>query len=1187
MSLPKILLEGIQEVGANEGFTETIYTFARVEKMPDNYGCISVSPNGRKIAIVDPEATVIKIYNVVIDGSITPSDEILLPSNFARKLEAKEVHYSLAISDECTIAISVFNVSPDTLPDVKWSSELSEVDVSDDNKLCLHYLAVGTTRIVVTREGKSLDTLTIAGIIRFVDENTLIVLQNENAFTLFHINKNDKRKIAYPPAMTERLSLVEVYEQTLLLHRCSVGKWLISNDLSKGLDAFDMTSGELIQKFQKAPGNSALIPFAAKSSDSKFLAVCDEDGRVSLYLTENGIHITTLKAEIYGQFLFAAFINDDKKLFTIIEHDGSYFSVIYELSDFYTNTEYHSSSWHLKKYFGFGNLKKQNPIVQTMAGLFYLEANGKPTRIDVDSIASYAFSEDTISRDDKKVIRKTVDEQPYEISNRLSLTVSEKKSKARHPFIHDTTDFEPWDRTGRPHRSECLDKSRCLFLIVGEDTIQIWEDRTNALYFWAAHDFISGQSKTSDKHDKFSRFEKFDKSDKTAKIEYHKCRRNGDHLIIDVKTDDKPEETTISLYDVFNEDMRLRQSVVSLVNSLAFIKWIQHQQTSRNSKRIRDLEHYTCQAIHDVIANQPDVWQLMDSKYKIMKILLRAHCDKIIAEILKPESRLHRPQFYGDGHYYYESDLTVASGMSRDCLRKLLDYYSQNTLALDTVGWMSTFSRALPLLYSKHRDIIDEFFARSAVFGAMTVDANKFDYCNIGLSPERLKTVRHYGLKSLNTFASLARGSHKPVPDENKQARFGTLCLAPLPEFDAYGSSTEWKVRFSRPVFLRKVAERLSQFSTPSFLLWIPAVNVLYMLFMSRSTKCTHSPFLNLFKLLPSNSLFESPCMEAVVDFKWRKYGQNKFTQYLIYYCVCFIMFSVLVWKWLNDERSQLMKFYAVIMVFSYVFFLLFALKKLKVNPRSTYAWVELLTIIAAVGANILMFLDAIGVLKNGSQPIIIYSAFAILSLWVQFILMLRVVKGIGHYVSTPISILKHTYRFLIVMALFIIGFGHTISNNSSATGDSTFNNIANSVVAVFFWTSGTSPLAQENFLALTVILIMGSLILVTMMQNILIALMTAVVELVKEDEKNMILVLRAEYLIVVEEMLLSAKEHNNREWFPKHIYYYSNTDLVKKWQKKVIVKTSVEDRMFKLENKIQEIHEKLAAILDALKTNP
>jgi len=97
-------------------------------------------------------------------------------------------------------------------------------------------------------------------------------------------------------------------------------------------------------------------------------------------------------------------------------------------------------------------------------------------------------------------------------------------------------------------------------------------------------------------------------------------------------------------------------------------------------------------------------------------------------------------------------------------------------------------------------------------------------------------------------------------------------------------------------------------------------------------------------------------------------------------------MFSVLVWKWLNDERSQLMKFYAVIMVFSYVFFLLFALKKLKVNPRSTYAWVELLTIIAAVGANILMFLDAIGVLKNGSQPIIIYSAFAILSLWVQFV---------------------------------------------------------------------------------------------------------------------------------------------------------------------------------------------------------
>src|SRR6185369_1838487 len=99
--------------------------------------------------------------------------------------------------------------------------------------------------------------------------------------------------------------------------------------------------------------------------------------------------------------------------------------------------------------------------------------SGKPTKINTDLIASYAFSKntiatittidttDTIPRDDKKISQKSVDEQPYENSNRSSLTVSEKKSKALHPFIHDTTDFEPWDRTGRPHRSECLDMSRC------------------------------------------------------------------------------------------------------------------------------------------------------------------------------------------------------------------------------------------------------------------------------------------------------------------------------------------------------------------------------------------------------------------------------------------------------------------------------------------------------------------------------------------------------------------------------------------------------------------------------------------------------------------------------------------------------------------------------------------------------
>ena len=54
MSLPKILVDNIEEVSVNEEFTETTFTFAAVEKMSDNHGCISVSPNGCTIAVVDP-----------------------------------------------------------------------------------------------------------------------------------------------------------------------------------------------------------------------------------------------------------------------------------------------------------------------------------------------------------------------------------------------------------------------------------------------------------------------------------------------------------------------------------------------------------------------------------------------------------------------------------------------------------------------------------------------------------------------------------------------------------------------------------------------------------------------------------------------------------------------------------------------------------------------------------------------------------------------------------------------------------------------------------------------------------------------------------------------------------------------------------------------------------------------------
>ena len=312
----------------------------------------------------------------------------------------------------------------------------------------------------------------------------------------------------------------------------------------------------------------------------------------------------------------------------------------------------------------------------------------------------------------------------------------------------------------------------------------------------------------------------------------------------------------------------------------------------------------------------------------------------------------------------------------------------------------------MPLL-----DIVDEYFSNSAVFGAKTVDPSDFQYCDVSVSPERLSRVRsidfipklqpppeldddsltftqktrHNVLKSIYFFARLFKSMYTVLPSEQRH-RFGTLCLVPLPEFDGNTNAARKSARPEKPTFWSETAERLSRLSKPSFLLWIPAVNLLYMVSMRRSIECACSPFLNLFKLLPSSSIFESPCMEAVVDFKWRKYGQNKFTQYLVYYCVCFIMFSALIWHWLNAERSKLMTFYALIMVFNYVFFLLFALKKLRVNPRSTYAWIELLTIIAAVGANILMLLDSVGVLANGAQTIVIYSAFAILSLWVQFV---------------------------------------------------------------------------------------------------------------------------------------------------------------------------------------------------------
>ncbi|RHZ78106.1 hypothetical protein Glove_168g142 [Diversispora epigaea] len=205
--------------------------------------------------------------------------------------------------------------------------------------------------------------------------------------------------------------------------------------------------------------------------------------------------------------------------------------------------------------------------------------------------------------------------------------------------------------------------------------------------------------------------------------------------------------------------------------------------------------------------------------------------------------------------------------------------------------------------------------------------------------------------------------------------------------------------------------------------------------------------------------------------------------------------------------------------------------------------------------------------------------AFTDLVMWLEVLFLLRYFEVPGRFVYIIISILNTVLPFFAFMLSAVLAFGHAMfialrymedqslhfptykiedaSNSSSYSNitikqdidesyrlDNLYSSFVSSVEAVFFWTNGRwDQLNQWDNYAIDVISILGSIILVLIFQNMLIAFMNGAFDQANKESHTAAHRYRTKFIKALENP--DSKKGN-----PRYIYYIPDPAMIDTWLK-------------------------------------
>ncbi|CAG8696094.1 4459_t:CDS:2, partial [Gigaspora rosea] len=359
-----------------------------------------------------------------------------------------------------------------------------------------------------------------------------------------------------------------------------------------------------------------------------------------------------------------------------------------------------------------------------------------------------------------------------------------------------------------------------------------------------------------------------------------------------------------------------------------------------------------------------------------------------------------------------------------------------------------------------------------------------------------------------------------------------------------------------------------------------------------------YSPFLHVIDNEYNTKVYNCPSIIAATDFKWAT-ARKHFLRHFVTYLIFVISFALSTLNYTSNKVANSKTFelhrniiswtaYVISLYFGYYFFIS-ELIQFKRERLSRYAnifnFFDLISVILPIS----IIISKLSVYNNSNQnyTLQIITAFTMLIMYFQLLLLLRYFRAPGHYIYIINNILNEIWPFLTFMLIVIFGFGHAMyillsnpaedpvkslysfdtysirnSSNSSqnlypdikilhdvdlTSGSSNyFANFFTSVEAVFFWTNGRwDQLSNWNSVAVNVMNILGSLILVLIFQNLLISFMNGSFTEADVTGRNAARRYRAEMICEYETL---EKPFDSKRGNPRYIYYTANSDIIDKW---------------------------------------
>ncbi|CAG8684544.1 1433_t:CDS:2 [Cetraspora pellucida] len=1209
-------------------------------------GQVAISPDGQRIVTFDPITSQVNIYD--IEDLQTSIKSFEVEEDYFIRDNNHSINWSLAISDpiysdinnnginnDRLIAVSKFgpndmiplNKKEKYIPDHKQDIEKGKFEGKTwiislksqttirhsigkiggvvrflDNK---HYtLYEDSTTNNFNDNGITIVIVNATGLFKTIlNYSDIIKVQRDSCwYNLFHSNTRIE-EFYLPKHLSSDLSRLDKSEACCnLLHSSTIKNNLFVYSYKNKhqiIEMYSLKTGDMEMIFKKRELSHARTPkgriIYAISQSEAFLAFCNGTNAITIYLMENGLEIITkrlLETSVMQRILSINFIENDSKLFiTYEELCNSTINETKIVKSFIIWDLFTTSCNAIRK-------------VEFTSDLM--------SQLDIDPIYRLLNFNGTIlgAKNDKNFFwilqHPEVRKKLYPISEDLKTInlVDRKNEHISYNIVYDTNgdkidtdlenykviikNIEPWHNNKYyPRTSVYLDKAGHIQLIIGPDTIQVWRLKPTSTNKW-------------------NRSLEYAWVDEKIGLSIEKLKVKSREFLLDLTT----EQGIYRICWPYNVNV-----LESACRFLSFIIDKKHEiKGNSNLNRYQELIESTQRLIYRFI-KQHGIWRLTDIRYEIMIDLIKAQQYSLIKLILNENidgknCKLHLPRRYkGNMKPKKTTDLEFAipDPMRRNknsaiaIVGYLLEYYVDNAYYDMNSGWLFTVTKAIPLLYDNKLNGFVQNLFKKPCFGALEADTSSLNMTQYGRTT--VSQNDQLDVKPLDFKPQLVRKPKSSLWTHFKEkifSKWNTTVNSMIPNNSTIQNLNDKKVYMvplpDFTVYPSNVNNHSQGFITT---LW----KFIKIMIYPRSriiTQKDYSPFLRVIDNEDDTKVYNCPSIIAATSFKWinaRKY----FLRYFVMYLVFVISFGVSAIDYTThtianstvfiSHKDTILIIADVISLYIGYYLFMSEMKQLKRETFGRYAniynFFDLVSVILPISIVILRILkyNDKAMIQDGTFQIA--TAFTMLIMYFQLLLLLRYFKAPGHYIYIITNILNKIWPFFAFMLIVIFGFGHAMyillgnptvdpvksqfsvdsyliknATNTSqilqpdiviqhdvdptSPSSNSFSTFITSVEAVFFWTNGRwDQLSNWNSTAVDVMSILGSLILVLIFQNLLISFMNGTFTQADMAGQNAARRYRAEMICDYEtlEKPLGSKRGN-----PRYIYFIANNDAIDKW---------------------------------------